>query len=179
MDKRVIKSKTALRKAFLAILAKEPTKKPQVKDVCDLANVNKTTFYRHYEDIEALKDDTISRVASLIIGDKSQLKSSAPHSHDLIEWASARSRLYADYVYALAPLRVELDSALEHKTSTLVRDLYPGFYNETQLKFVVTGVLSVISHPESVNDQSVKDVCELIDLIVDHIYEKRGEVRGN
>ncbi len=177
MDKRVLKSKSALRKAFLTILAEEPNEKPLVKDVCELANVNKTTFYRHYEDIDALKDDTVNNVAALIIGDKSQLKSLDCHSDKLNDWA-VRSKLYADYVNALEPLRAELVLVLEQKMSALANDLYPGFYNETQLKFIVTGILSIITHPEMVNDQSVSDVCDLIDLIANHIYEQQGEVRS-
>lgn len=56
MDKRIQKTKYAIRKAFMELLQKKPLEKITVKELCELAYINKSTFYSHYEDIYALSD---------------------------------------------------------------------------------------------------------------------------
>lgn len=64
MDLRVIKTKNNIKEAFLKIRAKNDLKKIKVTDLCKMALINKTTFYKHYQDIYALseeiEDDIIS-----------------------------------------------------------------------------------------------------------------------
>ena len=56
MDIRVIKSKKAINDAFLLLRAKKELKKITVKELCEKAMVNKSTFYSHYNDIFDLED---------------------------------------------------------------------------------------------------------------------------
>ena len=56
MDKRVEKTKYAIKNAFLKLRKKKPLEKITVKELCEKAYINKSTFYAHYEDIYALSD---------------------------------------------------------------------------------------------------------------------------
>ena len=56
MDKRIEKTKLAIKNAFMELRAKKPLEKITVKELCELAYINKSTFYSHYEDIHALSD---------------------------------------------------------------------------------------------------------------------------
>ncbi len=56
MDKRIQKTKYAIKKAFMELLQKKSLEKITVKELCELAYINKSTFYSHYEDIYALSD---------------------------------------------------------------------------------------------------------------------------
>ncbi len=56
MDKRVEKTKLAIKTAFLTLRTKKSLEKITVKELCELAYINKSTFYSHYEDIHALAD---------------------------------------------------------------------------------------------------------------------------
>ena len=56
MDKRIEKTKYAIKKAFMELRKKKPFEKITVKELCELAYINKSTFYSHYEDIYALSD---------------------------------------------------------------------------------------------------------------------------
>ena len=53
MDKRIEKTKKSIKNAFMELRAKKPLEKISVKELCDLAYINKSTFYSHYEDIHA------------------------------------------------------------------------------------------------------------------------------
>ena len=53
-DARTRYTLMVLKKAFLTLLSEKPLNKISVKELCDLAEINRTTFYKHYEDIFAL-----------------------------------------------------------------------------------------------------------------------------
>lgn len=57
MDLRVVKTKKVIKEAFLELRKKYPLEKVKLKDVCDLALINKTTFYRYYTDIFDLSEE--------------------------------------------------------------------------------------------------------------------------
>lgn len=56
MDKRIEKTKRAIKSAFMELRRKKSLEKITVKELCELAYINKSTFYSHYEDIYALSD---------------------------------------------------------------------------------------------------------------------------
>ena len=65
MDLRVIKTKKVIREAFLELRKKYPLEKLKVKDICELALINKTTFYKYYMDVfdlsAELEDEAIEQ----------------------------------------------------------------------------------------------------------------------
>lgn len=56
MDIRIEKTERAIKQAFMEQRTHKPLEKIKIKDLCALANINKSTFYAHYEDIYALAD---------------------------------------------------------------------------------------------------------------------------
>lgn len=56
MDKRIEKTKRAIKNAFIELHTKKPLEKITVKELCELAYINKSTFYSHYCDIYELSD---------------------------------------------------------------------------------------------------------------------------
>ena len=58
-DSRIFKSKTALKKALVILLANQPFNEITVQDICHTANVTRVTFYAHYHDKESLMHDLI------------------------------------------------------------------------------------------------------------------------
>ena len=53
-DARVRYTKRVLEKSLLALLKEKPINKITVKEVCELAELNRATFYTHYSDCFAL-----------------------------------------------------------------------------------------------------------------------------
>ena len=51
MDLRVIKTKKIIKEAFFELRKKYPLEKVKVKDICEMALINKTTFYKYYMDV--------------------------------------------------------------------------------------------------------------------------------
>ena len=68
MDLRIVKTKRNIREAFLELRSTNALEKIKVKRLCELALINKTTFYKHYRDIfalsEEIEDETIASIMS-------------------------------------------------------------------------------------------------------------------
>ncbi len=56
MDLRATKTEQAIRSAFYAQRQKQPLEKLRISELCAQAQINKSTFYRHYLDIYDLSD---------------------------------------------------------------------------------------------------------------------------
>ncbi|MDE7439427.1 MAG: TetR/AcrR family transcriptional regulator [Clostridia bacterium] len=54
MDRRVKKTKTAIFEAYIQAKKSHRGVEPSVKEICAIADINKTTFYRYYTDVEKL-----------------------------------------------------------------------------------------------------------------------------
>ncbi|HJC46949.1 MAG TPA: TetR/AcrR family transcriptional regulator [Candidatus Lachnoclostridium pullistercoris] len=63
MDIRIEKTKRSIVNAFLELRAGKPLEKIRVKELCEKAQINKSTFYAHYRDIfdlaEQLEDEVV------------------------------------------------------------------------------------------------------------------------
>lgn len=69
MDKRIEKTRHGIFNAFIELRAKKPLERISVKELCELANINKSTFYAHYLDIYDLSDKIESEITAQIINE--------------------------------------------------------------------------------------------------------------
>ena len=53
-DRRVQLTRALIRRAFMTLLAEKPLQEISIKELCDLAAVNRSTFYAHYTGLEDL-----------------------------------------------------------------------------------------------------------------------------
>ena len=67
MDIRVKKTKRAIQKAFIELLREKPYEKITVREVAERAEINKTTFYAHYETLNALAAELEQQTIHLIM----------------------------------------------------------------------------------------------------------------
>lgn len=65
MDIRIEKTKTAIHNTFLELRSKKPLEKITIKELCEKAQINKSTFYSHYKDIYDLSDQLETDVVAL------------------------------------------------------------------------------------------------------------------
>jgi len=69
-DARVRYTKSIIEKSFFTLLKMKPLNKISVKSVCDLAEINRTTFYRYYTDpydlLRQIENNLVQSMESLI-----------------------------------------------------------------------------------------------------------------
>lgn len=64
-DKRITKSKNALKSTLIELLNHMPFEKVSVTDICNRAGISRITFYNHYNDKYNLVDDIFEHYAAL------------------------------------------------------------------------------------------------------------------
>ena len=67
MDLRTEKTERSIINAFIELRAKKPLEKITVKELCQLARINKSTFYAHYSDIYELSDVLETQMVTAVI----------------------------------------------------------------------------------------------------------------
>ena len=67
MDLRIVKTKRAIKQAFLELRCHSPLEKIRVTDICEIATINKTTFYKHYRDIFTLSAQLENEAINLVM----------------------------------------------------------------------------------------------------------------
>ena len=60
-------AKARIRQAFTKLLREKPIQRIAVKELCQEAGVNRSTFYSHYEDLYALSDALETQVVEQVI----------------------------------------------------------------------------------------------------------------
>lgn len=85
-SKRVAVTKSTIETAYLEVLAERPGNKITVKEVCTRAAVNRTTFYKYYEDADGLGSIVRKNMLSYI---EELLKETVPEGQaDIYEFIS-------------------------------------------------------------------------------------------
>ena len=60
MSRRNRITKMLFRVSLMELMQKKPFEKVTIKGVCEQADLNRTTFYLHYRDVETLLEDTVN-----------------------------------------------------------------------------------------------------------------------
>lgn len=70
LDRRIVKTRDDIRNAFISLLKEKSFDEITVKDIAEKANINRATFYKHYEDkydlISYLEEEIIERIKQII-----------------------------------------------------------------------------------------------------------------
>jgi AcrR family transcriptional regulator len=67
-DRRCIKTRKAIKQAFIRLMAEKDINKITIKEIADKANINRKTFYFHYEDVNGVLDDIENDVLEQLCG---------------------------------------------------------------------------------------------------------------
>ena len=72
LDRRVIKTKKAIRNAFAKLISEKDINKITIKDIADTADINRKTFYNYYsgvyEIIEEIEKELVGEFEDLLSG---------------------------------------------------------------------------------------------------------------
>lgn len=70
-DRRIRRTRTAIQSAFLKLIFEKDINKITIKELCERADINKSTFYLHYQDIydleEQFEEEISEKVCHIIL----------------------------------------------------------------------------------------------------------------
>lgn len=140
-----------IRESLIRLLEEKPLHRITVQDLCHEAEINRTTFYRYYEDIYALYDAVtqgffrqlfvdISKKYSSEKSDAVRLRRSVEEALDLIEKRKNLCRILfndTDRVFAFRLLQeIQKIAAQEHPETDSLRRM--------RISYMCGGILTVI-----------------------------------
>ena len=181
-DRRVRKTKKALRDGFAVLLAQKNIKDISVRELTDLADLHRGTFYLHYRDIYDLyaniEEEMVSDVVNIL--DAYRFKpgeSPFPLILELINYLAENAQLCRSF------LSRNGDMAFVEHLSDLIRrkclsdwlDLYRGGSNDTQRfeffsAFLVSGCVGVLRHwLDTGMLQNPKEISELLEQMATQV----------
>ena len=67
LDKRIIRSKRAIRDAFFAELQKKEYSKITITDIAIAAGINRKTFYSYYDGVESLFEEIETELINTVL----------------------------------------------------------------------------------------------------------------
>ena len=158
MDLRIVKTKKAIREAFLELRQTTPLEKVKVRDICRIALINKSTFYNHYEDVFALsrelEDEALAQC--LDFNGRDQLFSDPEL---FLEHLPKSYEKQKDLIYILFSGREE---ALYVRKSTQLRDYFKDYgttpQEEVLLTFLIGGTMYTMQQYSTDQKYSVSEL---------------------
>lgn len=177
MDIRIQKTESAIKNAFLELRSQKSVEKITVKELCQRAQINKSTFYTHYADIYALSDamqaETIAFVLSTISrqGEWS-VQDPGGFTRAIFQAVAAHRTL----IYGLFSEheRTRLANALEAGIREMVYEKYPERRGDEEtdilLSYSIQGGYHAYLNHQEVDEEKLVAVIERITSTLEPLY---------
>ncbi len=180
-DRRVRKSKRAIKQAFIQLLKENNLDRITIQQISDLADVNRGTFYLNYEDKYALLDEMENEQIEKIKGfvDIRKMDLSTKNSDRFIEDFANKiiknviTHIELNIEFYQVILNLERKSQIEEQLADIVRsnikhlignkDNVFGIPENYYLSYVVGSMMSMIKY--WVSDENRVSVEELVNYV--------------
>lgn len=177
MDIRIQKTETAIKNAFMELRAQKPIEKITVKELCQLAQINKSTFYTHYDDIYALSDAMQAEAIAFVLGtifhqQEWSVKQPGALTRAIFQ-AIAAHRPLIDGLFPLRE-RTRLANALETGIREMIYEKYPELRDDVEKSILLSyciqgGYHAYLNHPD-VDQETLVRVIERISRTLQPLY---------
>lgn len=143
MDLRVKKTKNSIINAFLQLRAKKPLERITIKELTDLAEINKATFYLHYKDIydlsEQLENELFISVFNSIAHPDSVFSEPKLFIKELTEGFIANKSLI-DIIFANERRNILVDK-FENEVRSFIFEKYPHYRDIPTINILLTYII--------------------------------------
>ncbi len=169
MDKRIIKTKRDIRNAYLELRNQYSVEKIKVSELCELAIINKSTFYKYYEDIFSLADEVEDDTLNVILRDFSDIDCLFTDPMAFIEGIEVATNLHAEEIRIIYKNRMsELVSQLETRIKGHYKDSCSNSEQQVLISFLIGGathaILDLDDEKEKIKGTLNRYISELIQL---------------
>lgn len=143
MDLRIVKTKQQIKQAFLSLRAQYLPEKIKVKDICERAMINKTTFYKHYVDSLALANEIEESCIEKLMNTFSEKKSLFESPKAYVRGLLAAVEKQSEELRMVYKGRME---AFVAKLESKLMQAYEGNDDNTERRMTATFVTSGMAH---------------------------------
>ena len=165
MDLRTLKTERAIKNAFTLLRSKKELEKITVKELCEEACINKSTFYAHYRDIYDLSDvlceEVVTQVAKGVMHPEYFEENPAEFTRELFYAFFAQNSLIT--ILFSGKQRNHLADRIERSIKELIFEKYPEYRHNMTKNIILSYCIQGGYHAYVGNPQC--DVNLLIDII--------------
>lgn len=140
MDLRVQRTRKNIINAFLKLRSKKPLEKISVKELAELAEINKATFYLHYKDVydlsETLENELIENIFAGIEHPDAAVSNPKLFTRELAD-AFISHRAMIDIVFSGERSGILIDR-IETRVKESIFDKYPDYRNNAEINILLT-----------------------------------------
>lgn len=140
MDMREKKTKRSISNAFLQLRSKKPLEKITVKELCELAEISKATFYLHYRDIydlsDTLQQQVIKDILSHLSNPKDILYNLPKANEQIINGYYANKNIV--YILFSGSQFSKLPECTEHEIKKLIFSQFPHLEHDAEANIRIT-----------------------------------------
>lgn len=145
MDLRMVKTKRQIRDAFLALCKKMMPEKIKVKDICEVAMINKTTFYNHYTDSAALAAEMDDHLIDKVLSRFAQKDKILDDPKAYVKGLLAALELHAEDIRLVFRGKHEvLCAKLEERLCSIYNYEKSDTEQSMRISFVIGGFLRIV-----------------------------------
>ena len=151
-DRRIAKTKAALREAFVTLLRTRPLNDITVAELCRVANIDRRTFYNHYENVNEIIDE-IDRIAEEILTNAVR---DIPISSKAFFYQFTKIMLTNMDYYEVIVREDRSFAALEARCKIMLRNALLEYYTprskvdplrlEYMAEYCASGIMSIYTH---------------------------------
>lgn len=172
VDRRVRYTKGILKDTLIQLMAENHISKISVKKICEIADVNRSTFYAHYDNqydlLNQIERETIEDIHAFISKEKSRQVTLRTMLCLILEYAAQNTGMFRIL------LNERSDSSFRRAITKLVKELALvetriGHTSNTHIieyiqLFAITGPLSILD--KWLEDGMVESIDEMADLLL-------------
>ena len=134
------KTKRSISNAFLQLRSKKPLEKITVKELCELAEISKATFYLHYKDIYDLSDNLQQQVIKNILShlnDPKDIIYKLQEAHiQIIEGYYANENIV--HILFSGSQFAKLPECIEHEIKKMIFQQFPNLEHDAKTNIRIT-----------------------------------------
>lgn len=166
MDLRIKRTKESIRNAFIKLREKKPIEKISIRELSELANINKATFYLHYRDIYDLAENVertlIDEIFSSIDRPDLFLDTPGKFTADLFR-AYIKIQPLADVIFS-GSRRHSLIDNIEIKMREVLSEKHPELKDNMRLNILLTYEIqgAYYAYSENKNKYGPEELIEII-----------------
>ncbi len=163
MDRRVKKTKIAIFEAYIEAKKSHRGTEPSVKEICAIADINKTTFYRYYSDVEKLSFAVMNVAINKLLIDGIKIENLLIEPEAYFRHVLANYKAHEDDVSALLSdnpqaFIFEAERILKSKLKETIADRY----DEDLCTFIAGGAAHYFLYANYSDEQKLKKFCRII-----------------
>jgi len=189
-DRRWLRTRKSIRAAFTELLIDKDLEKITVKEIVEIADINRNTFYLHYSNVNEVVEEFENEIIAAFTAEIERIEFSKLSKDPYLFYKSLNNLLYMDLDLNTAILRSIKSSTLSLRLKQILRDkLFGGLSLSNDIDpialnvtvdFITAGMISVyqswfLSDKSYSLDEASKVVSRLLAACVADVIDREVE----